>query len=274
MAPAEHTVSKQVDPPRSRWCIVVADDHGPDWAVGLEGDPAPVQYCRLREAATPLQRSLHRAAVIAPTSQVIVTAFEEYRGLWESSAWFVSPERRFVSDGRAASQLSSAAAILSIAACSPSNVITILPARCFVAQESILRRALDHALLELPGIPEGVVTLGMLDLEEGVDEDYLVVRRPRVGIIAGGRGRDCSGRRMRITVLVEPWCSARRPAFPALAPARLSTTRIRRVSQRLERAQIATIGGADGRISFPPGRIGDGRRDAEARRQIANGRDG
>jgi hypothetical protein len=166
--------------PRSRWCIV-ADDYGPDWATGPGGLPAPVQYCPLAKAATPLQRSLHRATAIAPASQVIVTTFEDYRSHWEPSIWFVPPERRFVCDNRAASQLSSAAAILSVAACSPSNVITILPARCFVLHEGILKNALNRALAELPSVPEGAVTLGMVDLEEGFDEDYLIVGRPRIG---------------------------------------------------------------------------------------------
>ena len=166
--------------PRSRWCIV-ADDYGPDWATGPGGLPAPVQYCPLAKAATPLQRSLHRATAIAPASQVIVTTFEDYRSHWEPSIWFVPPERRFVCDNRAASQLSSAAAILSVAACSPSNVITILPARCFVLHEGILKNALNRALAELPSVPEGAITLGMADLEEGIDEDYLVVGQPRVG---------------------------------------------------------------------------------------------
>src|SRR5258708_1020611 len=166
--------------PGSRWCIVLADDHGPEWATGL-GGPAPVQYCPVARAGTPLQRSLHRATAIAPASQVMVTTFEEYRSHWEPSIWFVPPERRFVCDNRAASQLSSAAAILSVAACSPSNVITLLPARCFVLHEWILKNALNHALAELPSVPEGAITLGMVDLEEGIDEDYLVVGRPRVG---------------------------------------------------------------------------------------------
>lgn len=141
----------------------------------------PVQYCRLGEGATLLQRALHRAAQIVPSSQVLVSAFDKYRALWEPSVWFVRPERRFVSVSSQASQLSVAAAILSVAARSTSDVITILPARCYVAHEWILRRAINHALAELPGIPEGAVTLGMLDREEGVDEDYLLVGRPRVG---------------------------------------------------------------------------------------------
>jgi hypothetical protein len=172
---------KHLEPDGSRWCIVVADDHRADRAVGLEGHPAPVQYCRLGPGATLLQRALHRASQIVPSSQVLVSAFEEYRDLWEPSVWFVRPEKRFVSVSPQASRLSVAAAILSVAARSTSEVVIILPARCYVAHEGILRRALNHALAELPGVPEGAVTLGMLDLEEGVDEDYLLVSRARLG---------------------------------------------------------------------------------------------
>jgi mannose-1-phosphate guanylyltransferase len=128
-----------------------------------------------------LQRALHRATAIAPSSQVLISAFEEYRHLWESSLWCIRPEKRFICEGPRGLQLSVAAAILSIAARSTSDIITILPARCHVAHESILRRALNYALTELPGIPEGVVTLGMLDPEEAIDEDYLLVGRARVG---------------------------------------------------------------------------------------------
>jgi mannose-1-phosphate guanylyltransferase len=166
---------------KSNWCIVQVDHHGSGWSLSPDGLAAPAQYCRVAEAVTPLQRSLHRAASLAPPSQIMVTAFEEYRHLWEPSLWFVRPERRFVCDNRAASLLSSAAAILSVAAYSPSNVITILPARCAVVHEWILRRALGRALLELPNVLEGAITLGMVDREEGIDEDYLVVGRARSG---------------------------------------------------------------------------------------------
>jgi mannose-1-phosphate guanylyltransferase len=166
---------------RSDWCIVQVDDHGSGWSSSPEGQPAPVQYCRVAEAATPLQKSLHRAGSVAPGSQIMVTAFEEYRHLWEPSLWFVRPERRFVCDNRAASLLSSAAAILAVAAHSPSNVITILPARCAVVHEWVLRRALKRASAELPNVTEGAITLGMIDPEEGIDEDYLVVGKARSG---------------------------------------------------------------------------------------------
>jgi hypothetical protein len=166
---------------KSHWSIVVADDHGPDWATAAEGLPAPVQYCALENGITPLQRALHRAADIAPVSQVIVTAFEEYRERWEPTLWFVKPQHRFVCDTRRASSLSATAAILSVAARSPSDVITVLPARCYVAHEWILRSALHRAFAELPETREGILTLGMIDLEDGIDEDYLAVSRPSIG---------------------------------------------------------------------------------------------
>jgi hypothetical protein len=50
-----------------------------------------------------------------------------------------------------------------------------------VEHEDILRRAITHALRELPAASEGAITLGMLDIEDSIDEDYLVVTRPAVG---------------------------------------------------------------------------------------------
>jgi hypothetical protein len=166
---------------KSRWCVVIADEQGPEWSTGDGEDPTPVQYCTFDEGSTLLQRALHRAASVAPASQVAVTGFEECRERWEPALWFVRPDQRFICDSGAVAHLATAAAILSIAARSPSNIITVMPARCYVAHEWILRSALQRAAAELPQIPEGVVTLGMLDIEDSPDEDYLVVSRPRVG---------------------------------------------------------------------------------------------
>jgi hypothetical protein len=112
---------------------------------------------------------------------VLVCAFEAHRDLWEPSVWGIRPEKRFVCEDPKGLQLSVAAAILSIAARSTSDIISILPARCHAAHESTLRRALNFARDQLPGIPEGAVTLGMLDPEEPIDEDYLLVGRARIG---------------------------------------------------------------------------------------------
>jgi len=124
---------------------------------------------------------MRRAARMAPPSQVVITALDECREYWESSVWYVRPENRFVGENRATSLLTGAAALLAIAQLSPSTVVTILPARCYVAREWILRAALERALSILPGVREGVVTLAMVDIDEGIDEDYLAVTRARTG---------------------------------------------------------------------------------------------
>ena len=166
---------------KSRWCIVIADDHAPEWVAygALELRPAPVQYSSLGGSATLLRLALQRAASIAPSSQILVTALEEYRNQWEPILWSVRPEMRFVSDKCTYQLLTSAAAILSIARVSPFSIVTILPARCYVGHDWILRQALRRVASELPHIREGVATLGMVDIDDGVDEDYIVVGRTR-----------------------------------------------------------------------------------------------
>jgi len=178
-------IAAEPAPRRSQWCIIIADDHAPEWAPygSLDLEPTPVQYSCLGGSATLLHRALHRAAAIAPASQIMVTVLDEYRERWEPILWCVRPEMRFVADKRTSPLLTSAAAILSIAKESPSSIVTILPARSFVAHETILRQALRLVAAQLPHVPEGAATLGMLDIDEGVDEDYLVV-----GGAPAGRG--------------------------------------------------------------------------------------
>ncbi len=165
------------------WCIVVADDHGPEYVPSRAGvaNTSAVQYCGFGERTTLLQRALHRAKQMAPAAQIVVTVREENRERWEPALWFIRPEHRFVSDSRMTAPLTTAAALFSIAADSAANVVTILPARCYVENEWILAAALHELQGLLPRIPEGVGTLGMIDIEDGIDEDYLVPFETRVG---------------------------------------------------------------------------------------------
>jgi hypothetical protein len=59
--------------------------------------------------------------------------------------------------------------------------VAIIPARCYVTDEGILGRGIKYALSQLPSVPEGVVTLGMLDIGDAVDENYLIVSPAGVG---------------------------------------------------------------------------------------------
>jgi mannose-1-phosphate guanylyltransferase len=122
-----------------------------------------------------LQKGLHRARRIAPATRVLVTAAEAHRSHWQSALWFMPTEHHFLSESPGWSSLTTAAAVLSIAARAPSASVTILPARCYVADESTLTVALHTALSKLAFVADGVVTLGMEGSASEVDEDYLMV---------------------------------------------------------------------------------------------------
>jgi hypothetical protein len=121
---------------RKSWCIVIADDHGPENVSAMTGAamPGPVQYCGWGEPATLLQRALLRAKQIAPIGQILVTVREEHRERWEPALWYIRPEHRFVSNGRMMGPLATAAALSAIAADSISNVVTVLPPASWVAR--------------------------------------------------------------------------------------------------------------------------------------------
>jgi mannose-1-phosphate guanylyltransferase len=160
----------------SRWCIVVADAAGPEWLVPDDSHAqwAPVQYCGLGEPTTMLQKALHRAGRISHATRVLVTAAEAHRSRWQQALWFTRPEHRYVSDFPGWSSLTTAAAVLSIAARAPDALVTILPARCYVADEWTLTIALHRALSERTVLADSIVTLGMVGADTDVDENYLL----------------------------------------------------------------------------------------------------
>jgi mannose-1-phosphate guanylyltransferase len=164
----------------AQWCIVVADAAGPEWPLSddINAPRAPVQFCGLGGPTTMLQKALHRAGRISHAARVMVTADERNRSHWQPALWFMRPEHRFVSESPGWSLLTTAAAVLSIAARAPSALITILPARSYVADEWTLTVALHRVLSNRSLLTDGIVTLGMLGAQPGVDEDYLVLSAP------------------------------------------------------------------------------------------------
>jgi mannose-1-phosphate guanylyltransferase len=162
---------------RPRWCIVVADAAGPEWRVpdGSHAQWAPVQYCGLGEPTTMLQKALHRAGRISHATRMVVTVAETHRSCWQQALWFTRPEHRYVSEFPGWSSVTTAAAVLSIAARAPDALVTILPARCCVADEWTLTIALHRALSERTFLADGIVTLGMVGADTDVDENYLLL---------------------------------------------------------------------------------------------------
>jgi hypothetical protein len=108
----------------------------------------------------------------------MITADEKNRSHWQPALWFMRAGQRFVSESPGWSLLTTAAAVLSIGAQAPSALITILPARSYVSDEPTLTVALQRVLSDRSFLADGIVTLGMVSAQPGVDEDYLVLSAP------------------------------------------------------------------------------------------------
>jgi len=160
---------------QARCCIVVATDERSErltesvnrWPLNSE-QAAVVKSGFLRQASL-------RARRIASPANVLVSAREEDRSVWGGPLWFTQSANRFISDRGVPTSLSTAVAVLSVAARSPSCLVTILPSDFWVARESVLADAIDNAITALQGVPGTVATLGMNDTHPGTDEDYLIV---------------------------------------------------------------------------------------------------
>jgi mannose-1-phosphate guanylyltransferase len=168
-------VRVQVSVASKRRCIVVANDkHSEPVSTSLfqraSGSAAAVTMGFLRLAA-------RRAKRLSSPANVIVSAQEGDRRIWEGPFWFTRATNRFISELGTPTSLSTAAAVLSIATKDPSCPIAILPSDFWVARETVLTEAIEKAFGQLQSMPESVATLGMVDSHPhaGGQEDYLVV---------------------------------------------------------------------------------------------------
>jgi mannose-1-phosphate guanylyltransferase len=156
-------------------CIVIATDERSERLTDtLHRGPLNSQQAAIVKRGF-LRQALLRARRIASPASVLVSAREEDRSVWAGPLWFTQSANRFISDRGVPTSLSTAAAVLSVAATSPSRLVTILPSDFWVARESVLAEAIESALMALQRVPGTVATLGMSDTHPGADEDYLIV---------------------------------------------------------------------------------------------------
>lgn len=160
-----------------RRCIVVSTDERSERLTdGAHQPPLNPQQAAAVKKGFLRQASL-RARRVASPAHVLVSAREEDRSVWMGPLWFTQPANRFISDRGVPTSLSTAAALLSVAATSPSCLVTVLPDDFWVARESVLSDAIESVLSVLQRVPDTVATLGMSDTHPGTEEDYLIVGR-------------------------------------------------------------------------------------------------
>ena len=168
-------MTAQQSAPPKRCCIVVANDERSErlsaslhQGVSSTRPSAAVSGGFLRLAA-------RRARKLASPANVLVCAKEADRLAWQGPFWFTRPANRFISDRDTPTSLSTAGAVLSIAAKDPTCLIAVLPSDFWVARESVLIEAIEKGLGQMRVMPESIATLGMIDSHHESHEDYLVV---------------------------------------------------------------------------------------------------
>lgn len=165
----------QASTPQKRCCIVIAHEGR---AERSSQNPGSYTSGFRRSAAVNggfLRQASLRARRLASPANVLVSAQDVDRSSWEGPLWFTRPSNRFICYHGTPTSLSTAAAMLSVAARYPSCLMAVLPCDFWVARESVLLEAIERVFGLLQLIPESVATLGMIDTHTENDEDYLVV---------------------------------------------------------------------------------------------------
>jgi mannose-1-phosphate guanylyltransferase len=161
---------------QARCCIVIADENRPERVGGtLNGENTSSRSAEAAMKMGFLRQASLRASRLVSAAHVLLSAQESDRNIWERPLWFTRPANRFIADSGTPTALSTAAAILSVAAGSPSCLVAILPSDFWVARGSVLIEAIERVFTSLHRVPGGVATLGMVDAHTESDEDYLVV---------------------------------------------------------------------------------------------------
>jgi mannose-1-phosphate guanylyltransferase len=158
-----------------RCCIVVANDERSERSIGSLHRYASSPRLAAAMSMGFLRLAARRARRLVSPANMLVVAQDADRHTWEGPFWFIRRANRFIADRDTPTSLSTAGAVLSIAAKDPSCLIAILPSDFWVARESVLIEAIEKALGQMRIMPESVATLGMIDTHYEGHEDYLVV---------------------------------------------------------------------------------------------------
>lgn len=126
------------------YCIVIANE---DRAERAGADLRPFSLSSRQAGVVKmgfLRQSSLRARRFASPANVLLSAQEADRSIWEGPFWSTRPGNRFIADLGAPTSLATAAALLSVAFRAPSSLVAVMPSDFWVARESVLTEAIDR----------------------------------------------------------------------------------------------------------------------------------
>lgn len=165
------------------WALVLAGGEGrrlEGLTTDLGGRRIPKQFCSLNGGPSLLEETLARAGALCARERIFSSVTEGHR------QWWTRPLRRLPADNIVVQPEGRGTAngillpILHILARDPAATVLVLPSDHYVRDESILRRAMTHAVAAAATRPEQVFLLGMEPDESDPELGYVLAEpQPR-----------------------------------------------------------------------------------------------
>jgi mannose-1-phosphate guanylyltransferase len=178
--------------PEHLWAVVLAAGNGSrvsDVTSGPEGVAAPKQYCNFGRPTCMLRWALDRAATVVPRERVVTVVAEQHRRFWERELSDLPPENVVVQPRNRGTAAGILLPFLEIfLRRDPRGRVLVMPSDHYVADESVLSRALREAL-DLPRRSDGrLVVLGMTPTDDDPEYGWILPAPARAGAL-----RDVAG---------------------------------------------------------------------------------
>ncbi len=159
------------------WAIVLAAGNGSRLSSltrDVAGDAVPKQFCSLDGTSTLIEQTLARAANAVGTERVTAVVSPLHRCYWQESLQSLPQDNVIIQPQNRGTAIGILLPTLRILARDPDARILILPSDHYVANESVLNKAMHLALDDIGERPEGVALLGIEADEPDPELGYIV----------------------------------------------------------------------------------------------------
>jgi len=153
---------------REPWAVVLAAGEGSrlrSLTTDAHGNSTPKQFCSLDGGPSLLRLALRRAERVARRSRVTTIVAAQHAIWWRGEIGLVPDSNVVVQPCNRGTAVGVLLPLLRILARDPGAHVVLLPSDHFVAEESVLERALRDAIREVSRRPARAVLLGVVPYE-------------------------------------------------------------------------------------------------------------
>lgn len=160
------------------WALILAAGEGKrlrSLTTTSNGDSVPKQFCSLNGGRSLLHEAIARAHAVIQTNERICTIVAgEHRRWWERPLRELPKDNIVVQPSNRGTANGMLFPLLHILERDPEARIIVLPSDHFVRNETLLNRALEHALSRVEHDPKHIVLLGIEPEEADAELGYIL----------------------------------------------------------------------------------------------------